>query len=98
MSKLLDPHLIDTALNNKSAIKLVIAILRDNWDDIYDANPIYKRRINVNDLELAKCIYDAEIVDSKLNFDDYASVHNFVVKNDAFLEISAKDLLLRNFK
>ncbi|MCK8606548.1 hypothetical protein [Apilactobacillus ozensis] len=98
MKNLLNPSIINMVLNNDINIKLAVAVLKDNWDDIYDANPIYKRKISVQNIDLAKQIFNAKIIGSKLDFSNYASVHKFIVKNDSFLEDAAKNLLLISFK
>ncbi|WP_105955997.1 hypothetical protein [Apilactobacillus quenuiae] len=98
MNNILEPNILIAAVNNDLDVKNAFAVLKDKVSDEYDENPLYVNKISANAIVIAKKIINAKLANSKIDFDDYKSIHNFIVKNDLYLKSDAKEELLANFK
>lgn len=98
MNDILEPDILIAAVNNNIDVKNAFAVLRDKIGDEYDDNPLYANKVSSNAIVIAKKIINANLCKAKIDFDNYKSVHNFIVKNDLYLKSGAKNELLNNFK
>ncbi|UQS85345.1 hypothetical protein MOO46_01775 [Apilactobacillus apisilvae] len=98
MRNLLKPKVLVEAVNRDLDFKNAIAVLKDKISDEYDENPLYSNKISAHAIILAKNIEKNGIVKSKIDFTNYQSVHSFIVKNDLYLKMDAKNELLNKFK
>ncbi|GAA6236999.1 hypothetical protein [Apilactobacillus micheneri] len=98
MNDILEPDILIASVNNNIDVKNAFAVLRDKISDEYDDNPLYANKVSSNAIVIAKKIINANLCETKIDFDNYKSVHNFIVKNDLYLKSDAKNELLNNFK
>ncbi|GLB46828.1 hypothetical protein WR164_08070 [Philodulcilactobacillus myokoensis] len=94
---LLKPEIINKILNNDNSIKRARAILNNHWSSIYNQNPLMVNKMNIDDIKLAKTLLASNLIQSQINFKNYKSIHEFIIKNDKFIENSAKEFLLMPF-
>lgn len=93
---MIKPEILKMAINQDNRINRAIAILKDNWFSIYDDSP-FMDKMSANDVQLAKNLSKNNIINSKIDFNDYARVHKFVINNEKYMDGTAKDELLRAF-
>jgi hypothetical protein len=91
------PEILRLAINHDQAINRAVAILTDKWDDIYDDSP-FVLKMSIQDVRLAQEILKSGIVTPNISFDDYNSMHKFVVKNSKYMDSTAKRALLLQFQ
>ena len=86
------------AINNNVNIKRAKALLSNSWDEIYEDSP-FVAKMSVNDVNLAKELVKNQIFENvKVDFNNYQSVHNFVINNEKYLDQLAKSALLADFQ
>lgn len=95
---MLEPDILKMAINNNVNIKRAKALLSNSWDEIYEDSP-FVAKMSVNDVNLAKELVRNQIFENvKVDFDDYQSVHNFVIYNEKYMDQPAKSALLADFQ
>ncbi|CAI2677045.1 hypothetical protein AKUH4B504J_07910 [Apilactobacillus kunkeei] len=95
---MLKPDILKMAINNNVNIKRAKALLSNSWDEIYEDSP-FVAEMSVNDVNLAKELVRNHIFKNvKIVFDDYQSVHNFVINNEKYMDQLAKNALLADFQ
>ncbi|TMS99119.1 hypothetical protein FD688_06310 [Apilactobacillus kunkeei] len=95
---MLKPDILKMAINNNINIKRAKALLLNSWDEIYEDSP-FVAKISVNDVNLAKELVKHKIFENvKIDFDDYQSVHNFVINNEKYMDQLAKSAFLSDFQ
>lgn len=95
---MLKPDILKMAINNNVNIKRAKALLSNSWDEIYEDSP-FVAKMSVNDVNLAKELVKNQIFENvKVDFNNYQSVHNFVINNEKYLDQLAKSALLADFQ
>lgn len=93
---MIKPEILKMAINQDKRIERAIAILKDNWFSIYDDSP-FMDKMSINDVQLAKNLLENHIMNSKIDFSNYAEVHKFVINNEKYMDGTAKNELLKAF-
>ncbi|MEJ6400594.1 hypothetical protein [Nicoliella lavandulae] len=95
--QLLTPDELTALLNGTPQVKRAVAVLKDRFEAVDDDNPFLPKRITSETIRMAQQLAAANLFTTKLDLNDYRSVHAFIVRNDKYLNADAKNLLLGPF-
>ncbi|HBF74101.1 MAG TPA: hypothetical protein DDW71_02430 [Lactobacillus sp.] len=74
------------------------SILKNDWQNINDQNPLARQLMTVNDLQFALALQDLQTENQFADVSDYASVMSFVHAHQADLAPGSREFLLQPFK
>ncbi|MHA8111088.1 hypothetical protein ACYATP_06360 [Lactobacillaceae bacterium Melli_B4] len=95
--QLLSPDTLTNLMNGTPEIKRAVSVLNDRWQDVAGDNPFMPVKINIATIDLAKQLAASGLVTTKINFNDYQAVQDFILRNNSYLDSGARDRLLAPF-
>lgn len=74
------------------------SILKNDWQNMNDQNPLARQFMTVNDLQFALALQDLQTEVQFADTNDYVSVMSFIHAHQADLAPGSREFLLRSFK
>ncbi|QBP18608.1 hypothetical protein [Acetilactobacillus jinshanensis] len=95
--KLLQPDILKKLIQHDKSVTFAINMLDQHWSNVI-AKYGPQTKIDAPTVVMAKQLADSGCFSKPINFNNYAEVQKYLIRNDVYMGVTGKQELLKPFK